>query len=446
MINVARNPQWWLDRLATKMDIGRARIRRLRSYTSGNAPLPEGADGCREAYEKFQKKARTNFGELIVLSRTNRMRPNGIIVPGSNSDDDAWRKVWQDNRLNVAITDVFYDMVTTGVGYLMVGFSPNGVPEISAESPEQVITECDPRRPDLVRAGLKVYRDDAEGFDVAFLHLPGEVHTFYRQVGDYTVFSVPVFPAAAGGWSYAGGESTGMTDIPIIPFFNSRALGEFERHTDLLDRINWTILQRLVITAMQAYRQRAIKGDLPELDESGNNIDYGELLRPGPGALWRLPDGIDLWESTQTNISEILQATKDDVQHLAAVTNTPMSTLLPDAANQSAEGAVSAKEGLVFSVERLVARADASLVQACHLYGTMAGIDPDVTIEWQSPQRQSLGERADAASKAGDMPWRTKMIKIWGFEPAAVDDMEAQRAQDLLLAQSLTPVADNAIT
>ncbi|MEU6641246.1 hypothetical protein ABZ863_01710 [Saccharomonospora sp. NPDC046836] len=59
-------PQWWLDDLAQRMDNRRARLGLLRCYLDGDAPLPEGAEGCREAYKQFQRKARTNLAEVIT--------------------------------------------------------------------------------------------------------------------------------------------------------------------------------------------------------------------------------------------------------------------------------------------------------------------------------------------------------------------------------------------
>jgi hypothetical protein len=60
------SPGYWLDYLSQKLTDERSRISELQDYLEGNAPLPEGAQGMRAAYQSFQKKARTNFAELIV--------------------------------------------------------------------------------------------------------------------------------------------------------------------------------------------------------------------------------------------------------------------------------------------------------------------------------------------------------------------------------------------
>ena len=440
---MALTPDQWLARLTKRMDDRALRLAILRSYMDGNAPLPEGAEGCRDAYKAFQKKARTNFGELVVEAVTERMNPAGFTLNGEPKDDDALRSIYKANHLGIGIGDVLRDMVGLSAGYMIVGEDSPKRALVTCERPEQVITEQSASRPDQVRAGVKVYRDEVDEFDVAYVHIPGQVATYYRPLREQSTSRPLKYFRAQGDWTFAGVEDSGLKFVPIFPFLNRGGLGEFEPHVDILDRINWNILQRLVITAMQAYRQRATKGDLPDVDEEGNEIDYAEMFEPGPGALWRLPEGVELWESTQTDITSILNANKDDITHLAAVTRTPMSTLIPDGANQSAEGASFAREGLVFKAGDRLKRADAQLVR---VMGAALAIEQglDMPVEgvgilWEPVERRSLQERADAATKAQDLPWRTRMTDIWGYSGDRVDAMESERASDALNASLSVP-------
>jgi hypothetical protein len=408
----------------------------------GNAPLPEGAEGCREAYRLFQRKARTNFGELIVDATAERMTVSGFRVGSSQSDDDAARRIWRRWRGAVGSMDVHRDMLGLSAGYVMVQPGRDGA-LITYERPEQAITEADPLDPNTVRAGLKVYRDPAEGFDRAFLHLPGALSVFERQYGDIDpLLTTPPQPlTVSGGWELVGERGTGLDFVSIYPFVNRDGQGEFETHTDVLDRINFNVLQRLVITAMQAYRQRAIKADLPVEDEQGNEIDYGIMFKPGPGSLWTLPEGAELWESQSTDLQPILSAGKDDIEHLAAVTRTPMAALMPEGANQSATGADFAREGLIFKAQDRINRAgpvwDAVMGAALAIESGSAAPVEGVETQWLPPERRSLAEKADAANKATDLPWRDRMTDIWQFSQDRVDLMEVNREAET----SAAPVA-----
>jgi hypothetical protein len=422
----------------------------LRSYLDGDPPLPEGADGCREAYVAFQRKSRTNYAEAITEAVVERMRLGGFRVGESNEDDDDARKVWTANRLSTWAPDTFSDMVALGIGYMCVQPVAAGRATITYQRPEQTITDHDPSRPDLVRAGLIVYRDDVEGRDFAFLHVPGLVYRYVRSIAPNALVQSQLL-SVSGGWVPAEADSakkavgypTGLNTVPIVPFPNRGDRGEFETHTDLLDRLNWNTLQRLVIVAIHAYRQRAIKSsDLPESDEDGDPIDYGKLFEPGPGALWMLPEGAEIWESQQTDLSGILESDKADLRALAAVTRTPMSALVPDGANQSAEGAAFAREGLVFKAEDRCERASIGCAEVVRLAlaierGSEDDV-PEVAAYFLPPDRPSMAERYDALTKAGaDIPWRSKMTKILQFDGDEVDRMAAERAEDMILTATM---------
>lgn len=63
----------------------------------------------------------------------------------------------------------------------------------------------------------------------------------------------------------------------------------------------------------------------------------------------------------------------------------------------------------------------------------------DMECLWAPPERYSLAERADAASKATDIPFRTRATEIWQFSPQAVDRMEAERVTDAFLTAPAAP-------
>ena len=439
---IPSTPQEWLSLLTTRLDARQSRLQVLRDYLSGNPPLPEGAVNDETAYREFQLKSRTNFAELVVDAVAERMRVGGFQVGTDTDDDDAARAVWRDNLLDVGSADIHRDMLAVGVAYAVLTADRR----VMVEAPEFCITDDDPRTK-LPRAGLIVWRDSAAGVDYADLLMPSTVQRFYRVIPDAQLivpkgsfhdklagdfFSAnPVEVTRswnAGKWEELNDPAPhGWDEVPIVKFANRDEVGEFERHTDLLDRINWGLLQRLVITATQAWKQRAIKGELPTHDAEGNEIDYGAVFAPGAGALWTLPDGVDIWESSQTDIGPILISIKDDVQHLAAVTRTPMSTFMPGGENQTAEGAAFAREGLVFKTEDRIARASSAWDRLMRL---VLGTD-EVVTKWLPAERQSLAEKADAASKATDLPWRTRMATIWQFSGEEIDRMEAEQSAEM---------------
>lgn len=449
-------PGWWLKRLIDRLEEQRARYELLDSYYRGDAAMPVHADKqVRQAYRRLMAIARTNFAELVVEAPRERMQPTGFRT-GAQGDElgdaEAWR-IWQANALDADSALVHRASLSMSMGYVMVGpVDPElEAPLITPEDPREVITASVPGRRRKVAAALKVFNDDLMGRQRAHLFLPGFVAKASRRLDEHQTVNMVGFEWDGDVEQYPAG----LRDVvPVVPFPNradlsGHPMGEFEPHLSILDRINYTLLNRLEIATMQAFRQRGIKG-VPDTDAQGDKIDYDDIFAADPGALWLLPATAEIWESQQVDLGPLRQAIRDDVQDLAAVTRTPLFYLTPDASNGSAEGASLAREGLVFKTGDRIVQASESWEQVMSLAFRFAGDAErasrrDMEVLWAPPERFSLAERADAASKAmaGGMPWRTVMSAVWQMSPQEIDRMEAERATDALLApvpvQPVTP-------
>lgn len=85
---MTKTPEEWLAYLTAKMDRERPRTDLLRSYTNGSSPLPEMGPNLAKAWLKFQRRARTNPGKLVVSALVDRLIPNGVTV-GASEDSPA---------------------------------------------------------------------------------------------------------------------------------------------------------------------------------------------------------------------------------------------------------------------------------------------------------------------------------------------------------------------
>lgn len=439
-------PDEWLPVLTKRLDDRRPRVEYLRSYVNGDAPLPEMARNVKASWERFQRKARTNFGELIVEALAERLIVNGVTVGNSQTDDERARGIWVRNRMDIAMGDAIRDMLTLSIGYMVVGRGMDGEAVITAERPEFMYASTDPLRPWSARAAIKVWRDIDASMDYAYVWADGQRVLYERSMylTEEQARVQKLRTGSQGGWELVDGfEESYDGDPPVVVFENHENTGEFETHTDLIDRINLGLLQRLVTVAMQAFRQRAIRGGLPKTDEDGQPIDYTATFAPAPGALWDLPEGLDIWESqdSSSGIQAMLVAVKDDIRDLAAVTRTPTAVLMPDAANQAAEGAAFAREGLVFKAYDRIARIRPSINDLMKRALQIENPDFDEMVDtlWAPPEHVSMAEKYSAAvqAKAADVPWRTRMLNILGFPADKIDQMEIERADEQLTLQAL---------
>jgi hypothetical protein len=457
---------WWMLRLSKQLN-DPVRVRRLElldSWYRGEPPLPEGATAWRPAFRAFQRQCRTNLSELVVEACRERMTPRGIRTSSdgdATGDAEAWR-IWRRANMSLVEPEAHRLMLRFGEGFVLTNppDEDTGVPVVTAEDPRSVVSEQDPLRPWRTVAGLKVLRDTIAGEDVAYLYRRGRVDVAFRQVARKPSDTVGRF---SDSWTLDPDRShdlpAGME--PLVRFENHEGQAEFEKHMDLLARINSEILRRMVITQLQAFRQRGMKG-LPMRDDQGNQIDYTGMFEADPGSLWAIPPDVEVWESGQVDISPILAAIRDDLRQAAAVMRTTVHTLDPGGENQSAEGAALSREGLVFKVKDRITLATPRWSQVMRnnfLWMADRAEDPEtrtaaleradlngIDVIWEKPERESLSERASAASQAAaaGVPWRTRMIEIMGYSPDQVDRMESERDDDLLFAARLAAVKASA--
>lgn len=490
-------PEWWMTTMAARL-LDRQRLIRLavlRAYRSGCPPLPQVSASQRKGFYEFQRLSRSNFARPIINAPAHRMGIRAIrtaAADDANGDQVAWR-YFTANGLDVAATDVHSDLLTFAESYVRVGVNARGVPVALRRDPWSCITMQDPLDPQTTIAAFELLWDENVGRDYAYLWLPGQQWVadrertgrpgafpvpgllaadarrcglgFMRQSFDPQSFSMrpledDVDEADRDGGPYS--QTFSQQVVPVVRFSNRDGVGEFEEHLDLIDRINHTIMNRVVIAAIQAYKQRALQQTadgssdrLPDKNpETGEDIQWEDVFQPGPDALWKLPPGVTIWESAETQLQGILSSITDDVKHLSADTDTPLP-LLSDDTNSSADAAQLRREGLVFKVEdreMIAGRAWSKVVSFLFLFAPDADryagegqqrVDRadagQIIIVWKPAERFTLAERSQADSLNKTLSSDMAAEKIWQLTPDEVAINRAQRAADMLLNPPAVP-------
>lgn len=480
--DVPDSPAWWLNHLALKFDardttfdltvdnltrvpVGPIRTRRQRfnllwSYYVGRPPMPQVAEDYTDTFQDVLRKGRATYAPMCIKSMLDRMQLNGVRtgVGGSGpTGDDVAKRIMQYSAFAAAFKDLLSYLFAMSEGYLMaVPAMPGAVdrtPLITAEDPRFCVGEPDPHNPNQLRAALKVGYDPVLQREIAWLFLRGRRYQASRKSAEYfnRGFSATGFDwdeDAGGADGVAMPELDGIGQVPVIRFVNDRGMGEYEPHIDLLDRINDTILQRIVLTWYQSFRQRAVIGDIEgdedDQDSPIEEIDWNDVFRADPGALWRVPDGTKFWESSQADLTPVITAIRDDVKEFAAVTSTPLHLITPDAAQGSAEGAALMREGLVFKVKDRRARIEPGLIEIFRIAFAFAG-EPqrgkDIEMLWGAIESYSLGEKTNAVAQTrGILSRQRQLTDIMEMDPDEVAANEQEILQDqILYGQLSTP-------
>lgn len=466
--DIPRSPAWWLKVLATQLQDRRhgrsggktwsrglvkpARIRPgidlLHDHVAGDPPLMGCADGWKDGFRQVARMGRLNVAALIVEAKANRMALRGFRTAAADDElgDKAAREIMRANNMAVRARETHTGMLGVADSYVMVTPPNDGErPIVTAEDARECITAED-RATGRTLAALKIYRDEWDAMDVAHLFIredDGRVsHHVARKPGSSSLGSTRFTLSRAWEW-FGEIEFVPEDQMPVVRFPNRDGVGEFERHLDTLDRINDQILNKLVIAKIQAFRQRAVKG-LPSTRKqvvdgkmTDVEIDYSDAFIAGPGELWTVPKDVEFWESEAVDFRPLLESIKDDLEHLAAVTSTPLHIITPDAASGSAEGAGLMREEHVYAVEACRDQADrpwATVMAMCFAFmgdrqrADAAQIEPI----WGPVERYSLAEKADADAKAKSLPTEARLRDIWQYDPAEIPNLRVMRGRDFL--------------
>lgn len=443
----AGSPDWWMLRLGHRLQADRPRLQMLHDYWSGSHPLPFGNQRMRSTYRRFQKMSRTNFMALVAESLLERLKVVGFRAGGKateQTDRTAW-KWWQANDMDSASGLVHRAAVVMSRAYVIVGRQPDepSQPLITGEDPRQVTHEEDPSNRRNLLAAMKTWWDDVERRHRAVLYLPDEVHYYQtpptkESTSDDTLWQ----PQRWDVESEPVGNSSGV--VPVVPFRNrpdlcGECLGEFEDIVDIQDRINMQILDRMVISTTQAYRQRFATG-VEVTDEDGR---AQAPFDPGADLLWVVPDDkAKFGDFTAADLSGVINAVEADVQHLAGISRTPPHYLLGTIINAAGSALAAAETGLWSKATERLTEFSASWEEVYRQAGVIIGEDipDDAEVLWADPQFRSMAEKAAASVQlvAAGVPWRTRMTML-DFTPQEIDRMTAERVSDAMLSMSLAP-------
>lgn len=435
-----------LIQLGGKLSAGLERYQKLRSHLKGEATVIDGGNKHLAAtYTRFLNLSRLNMAEPIVKAMTTRLRVIGFetTTVGDAEGDAAAQELWEAANGGIVTNSVTHDTIAHGLGYGIVARSADGTPVFMRGAPWNTYAKRSLQTPWKADAAISYTWLEDEGLEVLTLFRPGTQRLAVRRSDFATLTEDSESWFMDTDWTWATDEPVSLDwtdEVCVVPLQTPEELGRFETHTDALDRINTKIFQRLCIIVMQAFRQRAIKGNLPEfypdndpLGRGGQRIPYDQIFESGPAALWRLPPDAEIWESAVTTIEGLITDSKEEIRNLATVTGTPLYILMPDAVGGSAQGAALARETIVEDVKDEQEYLKTFMASVMRLMFAASGSPRSdrVRVKLEPPDRASMVEKAQAASQSkGILPNRTIWREIFQFSPAQINQIEQDEADD----------------
>lgn len=476
------SPGWWLNRLATELHNrrsgrdGRGNIwtrRGVRSsrqrpplmllddYLRGDPPLRDDIhSGWAAAFRQYLRVGRLNVAPMLVSAPANRMGIRDFRTAAASDElgDAEARKLMRHNDLRLKVREVHDQALGLGDGYAMVTPPDRTRPWslITAESPLHCITAEDPMSGRTI-AALKMFRDDWDATDWAYLFLPGELWVARADVASSTLFRPSFTLSSQWRWDEDRFDDVPGERVAIERLRNKDGRSEIEGHLNHLDRINDKVFGEWWLGKLQAHRQRAIERPKDGEDDTyfdeqqqdptpegewvsgptvtGQDSDHGysddelaKILTSSPDSLWDLPPGAKLWESTPTDVQGAVNSIKSELMWLAATSFNPLHSITPDAAEGSAEGATLQREEHVYKIEDRRDRANGFwarvLAMAFEFQGDRERADVTaIDAIWAPIERYSLQERTTAARAVkGILPDEAILTDVLQYETADVQN------------------------
>jgi hypothetical protein len=451
----------WRDVLLAKLDAQRSHVLSRMRYYSGDHTLPSAPKGAREAYMRLLASCRTNWCRLVVDAVAERLRVVGFRFGGSEQgDQDAWL-MWQANRLDADHERAHNDALVCGNTFVLVwpdAESPVGA-AITVEHPLEVTVAHEPGNRRARLAAVKSWVDPLGQERHVWLVTPEGVWQWRRAIvaasGDELASSTN--PAA---WELVDESTNPLGVVPMVELTPwPRTIGppwsEIDGGVvDIQDRINSTILNRMMASEYAAFRQKWATGlVLPNaVDPTTGEPLVDAAGRPMPtqpfdvavDRLWVAEDpGVKFGEFSESDLTGYIRSVEADVQHLAAITHTPPHYLLGSIVNASGDALKASEAGLVSKVRNRAGHLGEGWEEVLRLafaaVGNAKAVDVQAEVIWHDFETRSESEHVDALVKLSTIGVPREVL--WQKAGASPQEVERWRAMNAAEAITLSLVA-----
>lgn len=418
------------------------RLDKIHRYLHGKQQHPLMPSNAPQDMRRIAEKSRINIMDIVVTSVAQMMYVEGYRRLRDSENAEAWR-IFQANHFDREQIGVHRAALTYGVSYLTVtpgGFGrDDSTPRMRGYSPRFMTTAYDDD-PDWPKYALAI--EPTEKRWLCWLYDSRRVHHFTvnQDGGDLRDEGNRV-------------HNTGVT--PVVRFQNRVDLdgdiqGEVEPLMDLQDQVDETTFNLRVTERFGAFPQRWAAGWLAPSEEVG--------LKASMQRLWSFEDPeVKVGQFEQADLTGYLNSRESTMRFAAVVAQIPITYLLGQMINLSAEALVAAEAGLVRKVTERQKSFGESWEQALELASQQAGLDIDemAEVRWQDPESRALAATVDALGKMAQM-LGIPVTELWEKIPGATDqDVARWRAayergdaftqlQDMLGRQAQPPGGEEA--
>lgn len=365
--------------------------------------------------------SRTPWLHLVVTTVAQAMYVDGYRSPDLPDNSTAWR-TWNANDFDARQIAIHRASLAYGLAYVTV--LPG---ELNGES-VAAMRGVSPRKM------LAVYADPAaDDWAMYSIFVEKSGSSFMLRVYDEEQVYYLSTDSLDGKPTYIEDRGHGAGVCPVVRYCNmldldGRSDGEVEPFIPLAQRINKTSFDRLLTQHFSSWKIRTVAGMAqPDNEEDANRKKL--KLRQDDLLVAEDPD-TKFGTLDETPLDGFIKAEEADVEKLAAVSQTPSSSLTGKIVNVSADALAQARAPLTQKVTERQKALGKSHGQALRLAAALQGddeaaVDVMARVTWQDMEIRSLAQAVDALGKAATMlqiPPRALWGRIPGVTKSDVDE------------------------
>ena len=340
-----------LHQLSEQLHIRVGDVLRWQDYYDGRQPLKFATEEYTKFFGRQYEGFRDNGCAPVVDTLAEKLTVAGLKVPASAQDDDMtadreFARIWAMNEAQEQSSQAFVEGCISRRSFALVWGNNDDptTPEISFESPDEVIVGYEPGSRRKRAAALKQWTDGK--FDYATLYLPDTIWKWQRQIGQQTKLYTPD-PLRKYEWIprfYPGDDIWPIPNpagvVPIIelanrPRLRAEPISEVEGVGAMQDAINamWSYL--FTTADFAALPQRVLLGaklpQIPVLDSNGQPtgaykpIKADEWMKAAASRRMQAYEGdqakIAQWDAA--DLTAFTHVIEFAVGHISAQTRTP---------------------------------------------------------------------------------------------------------------------------
>jgi len=439
---VPMSPLWWAARLHKQLECQEEMVEFFDAYYRGDHPLPWLAPQAQQEFRRVLQMTRSNYMGLVCDATAERQVIEGFRLGADaiEGDKDTWA-IWQANDLDSYSDQGILEATIAGTSYMLVAPNPEdqSKPFMWIEHASQAIIEHVPGTNRRQRkAGWKEFRDDWTGEVHSVLWVDGYLHKFKATLRPGQSDEVLDWqPRIVGNEQWPARnplEVVPLIELPNNPRLLTGGVSELADVTDIQDRINKTIADRLITQDYGAFPQKWATA-WPEEDEHGAPLPPIDVGRNRMVTTDVKETKFGQWDASP--LDPYSNAKREDVKDIASRTRTPAQYLLGEMSNVNGETLKASESGLISKVRQRQRTFAEGVEAAVRLARRAAGLPDDggegLETIWRDPEFRTEGERTDSVVKkygAKLIPLRQAREDL-GYSSTAIDRMEDQDEQAL---------------